>query len=312
MASTPATLALKDAGAFGFNVSPSPASRGRRPNRASARVVHRVRRHAGQRRGCTLSSGPTTTSGLLSRAEELSPLRFTIVRPTNLLACSGQHLRPCGLMADVWVCASSITGHVAPMLAIASHLRDAGHAVRMITGSRFGDRVSATGVEILRSAARPTSTTPTSTWPSRTRRGHRDRQGQVRPVPPLPRHHAAAVGPSVRRAGTPALRRCALRDRVHRHRAAARRRRARPPVIGCGIIPLTLASPHVPPFGPGIRYAAGPAARLRHRVLNAALHKVVFAEQQRQAQACLADSLPGQGSRASSWTVSRAPTRSCN
>ena len=52
-------------------------------------------------------------------------------------------------MADVWVCASSITGHVAPMLAIASHLRDAGHAVRMITGSRFGDRVSATGVEIL-------------------------------------------------------------------------------------------------------------------------------------------------------------------
>ena len=48
-----------------------------------------------------------------------------------------------------------------------------------------------------------------------------------------------------------------------------------------------------PAFGPGIRYAAGPTARLRNRVLNAALHQVVFAGQQRQAQACLADCAPG-------------------
>ena len=67
----------------------------------------------------------------------------------------------------------------------------------------------------------------------------------------------------------------------------------RPAVVGCGVIPLTLSSPHVPPFGPGLRYAAGPAARLRNRVVGAGIRRVVMAKQQREVQAALADCVPG-------------------
>jgi UDP:flavonoid glycosyltransferase YjiC (YdhE family) len=52
-------------------------------------------------------------------------------------------------MADVLVCASSIAGHVAPMRAVASSLRERGHTVRMLTGSRFAEPVLAAGVEFI-------------------------------------------------------------------------------------------------------------------------------------------------------------------
>src|SRR5918994_1088381 len=104
------------------------------------------------------------------------------------------------------------------------------------------------------------------------RRDLRARRGEVRRVAPLRRHDASAVGDVVGRApaSTP-----------------------RPPVIGVGVIPLTLSSPHVPPFGPGLRYAAGRAARLRNRVLNLIIEKVVLRQQQREAQAAVGDCVPG-------------------
>lgn len=197
-------------------------------------------------------------------------------------------------MADVVVCASSITGHVAPMLTIASHLRGAGHTVRMITGSRFGDRVAATGAEFipLGGGADIDDTNLDAAFPGRAEATGIARVrfdvshlfiGTMRPqwtilsaelqrrAPDVVLYETGFTGVAPLVAGFP----------------------ARPPVIGCGVIPLTLASPHVPPFGPGIRYAAGPAARARNRALNAVMHKVVFGPQQRQAQAALADCAPG-------------------
>jgi UDP:flavonoid glycosyltransferase YjiC (YdhE family) len=52
-------------------------------------------------------------------------------------------------MADVVVGSSSITGQVDPMLSIAAHLRGAGHTVRILTGSRFAERVAATRAEFV-------------------------------------------------------------------------------------------------------------------------------------------------------------------
>ena len=197
-------------------------------------------------------------------------------------------------MADVLVCASSITGHVAPMLAIASHLRDAGHAVRMTTGSRFGDRVSGTGVEFipLEGGADIDDSRLDEIFPGRAGTSGLAAVrfdvshlfvGTMRPQwatlsaelqrrpPDVVIYEGAFTGIAPLLAGSA----------------------PRPPVIGVGVIPLTLSSPHVPPFGPGLRYAEGRAARLRNRMLNLLIEKVVLRQQQREAQAAVGDCVPG-------------------
>ncbi|MET0865478.1 MAG: glycosyltransferase, partial [Nakamurella sp.] len=45
------------------------------------------------------------------------------------------------------LCATPAFGHVAPMIAIGQHLVSQGHRVRMLTGSRFADKVAAAGME---------------------------------------------------------------------------------------------------------------------------------------------------------------------
>lgn len=50
-------------------------------------------------------------------------------------------------MPSYLLCSSPIQGHVAPMLAIGQHLVARGHAVTMITGSRFQDAVVGIGAE---------------------------------------------------------------------------------------------------------------------------------------------------------------------
>ncbi|HET7800758.1 MAG TPA: nucleotide disphospho-sugar-binding domain-containing protein [Humibacillus xanthopallidus] len=197
-------------------------------------------------------------------------------------------------MADVLVCASSIHGHVTPMLEVAAHLRESGHAVRMTTGSRFADRVSGAGVEFvpLRGAADFDDTDLDRAFPGR----------------------ADAKGIAKVKFDVSHLFIRTMRDQFDVVTAELRRRPAdvvvfettfmgvgpllarpgpRPQLVGCGLIPLTLSSPHVPPFGPGIPYAAGTVARLRNRALSGLIRNVVMAPQQREAQKALADCVPG-------------------
>jgi len=165
-------------------------------------------------------------------------------------------------MADVLVCASSITGHVAPMLAVATHLRNEGHTVRVITGSRFGDRVSSTGAEFipLHGAADFDDSDLDAAFP-----GRGDAKGLAKVRFDVSHLFIASMRPqwSVMSA---ALRRRPVDVIVYENTFTGvapllAGSGPRPAVLGCGVIPLTLTSPHVPPFGPGLRYAAGPGPR---------------------------------------------------
>jgi len=55
----------------------------------------------------------------------------------------------------------------------------------------------------------------------------------------------------------------------------------RPPVVVGGVLPLTLSSPAVPPFGLGLQPWAGPLNRPRNALLRAVVEKVVFRPVQR-------------------------------
>jgi UDP:flavonoid glycosyltransferase YjiC (YdhE family) len=52
-------------------------------------------------------------------------------------------------MKSYLLCVCPVGGHVAPILTVARHLVSAGHRVRMLTGSRFAQAVSATGAEFV-------------------------------------------------------------------------------------------------------------------------------------------------------------------
>ena len=52
-------------------------------------------------------------------------------------------------MKSYLLCVCPVGGHVAPILTVARHLVNAGHRVRMLTGSRFAPAVSATGAEFV-------------------------------------------------------------------------------------------------------------------------------------------------------------------
>ena len=197
-------------------------------------------------------------------------------------------------MADVLVCTSSITGHVAPMLAVATHLRNEGHTVRMITGSRFGDRVSSTGAEFisLHGAADFDDSDLDAAFP-----GRAEARGLAKVRFDVSHLFIDSLRPQWSALSTELRRRPAdvvVYENTFMGVAPLLAGPApRPPVIGCGVIPLTLSSPHVPPFGPGLRYAAGRAGRLRNRIMLAVIQRAVMAQQQRQAQSALADCVPG-------------------
>ncbi len=241
---------------------------------------------------CTVSV-PSARSGV-NRHAGLVPHRHRIVPMRTKAGDDRRGSVTLLTMADVLVCASSITGHVAPMLAVATHLRNEGHTVRMITGSRFGDRVSSAGAEFipLRGTADFDDSDLDAAFPGRAEaKGLAKVRFDVshlfidsmrpqwsvlseelgrRPVDAIVYENTfTGVAPLLAGPGP------------------------RPPVLGCGVIPLTLTSPHVPPFGPGLRYAAGPAGRLRNRVMSAGIQRVVMARPQREAGAALADCVPG-------------------
>jgi UDP:flavonoid glycosyltransferase YjiC (YdhE family) len=196
-------------------------------------------------------------------------------------------------MADVLVCASSIHGHVAPMLEIATHLRGAGHTVRMTTGTRFGDRVSGAGVEFipLSGASDIDDTDLDTAFPGRSEtRGI----GKVRFdvsrlfIDPIRSQWDVLTEALQRRPADIVLYETTFMGIAPLLASPA----PRPPVIGCGVIPLTLSSPTVPPFGAGLPYAEGRAARFRNRVVREGIRHLVLGGPQRELRRALTDCVP--------------------
>ena len=70
---------------------------------------------------------------------------------------------------------------------------------------------------------------------------------------------------------------------------AMRPRTQRPPVIVCGVIPLTLSSRDTAPFGLGLPPSSSPLGRVRNRLLNLATQRLVFAGNQSHFQHLMQD-----------------------
>src|SRR5689334_24216787 len=58
-------------------------------------------------------------------------------------------IRTKGAMARYLLAASPLAGHVMPMLRIAADLHDRGHHVTMLTGARYHDSISSSGVHAI-------------------------------------------------------------------------------------------------------------------------------------------------------------------
>ena len=188
-------------------------------------------------------------------------------------------------MSTYLLCASPIQGHVAPLLAIARDLVSRGHDVTMLTGSRFHDAVTATGAahRALGGIADFDDRRMPEHLPDRDRhRGIGRLQYDVqtifvRTVPDQFRAVEAAMA-EVRPdailvdAAFAGILPLLLDDPA-----------TRPPVLAVGVVPLSQSSPDVAPYGLGLAPMRGAVGRLRNRVLNVLVQRVLFRATQRLA-----------------------------
>jgi MGT family glycosyltransferase len=190
-------------------------------------------------------------------------------------------------LATILIGATPVYGHVAPMLAIGEFLVSRGHRVLMLTGTRFADRVTAAGLEFhpLTGSANFDDRDTDSYLPDRARHKPGVAQAQydiqsifVKTIPDQFRSvealapfvdgiliDSAFLGGSLRAFGT----------------------RPHPPVIACGVLPLSQGSRDVAPYGMGLLPNASPVGRIRNRAMQFVANRVLFRTTQNLAHGIL-------------------------
>jgi len=173
-------------------------------------------------------------------------------------------------VASILITCTPATGHVYPLLTVARHLVAQGHDVRMLTGTSFGDAVTAAGVEFI--PMPPEADIDL------------DRSNEIFPqraaMKPIPQVRFSIIECFLK----PAAGQIQAIDAAIAERpvdlvmtemmcfgtaALARRPRdQRPPIVTLGIFPLAAVDPDVAPYGLGVRPMRGPVGRLRNRVLR--------------------------------------------
>lgn len=191
-------------------------------------------------------------------------------------------------MRSIIIATVPIHGHVTPLLAVARYCVERGDRVRFLTGSRFADVVQATGAEHLPLPA-AANFDDRQDWdqvfPHRASlRGPQAIAFDVEHifVRPGPAQHDAVVAafsaePADAVLTDPAFASGAL--------LLGRPLGQRPPIIVCGVIPLTIGSRDTAPYGLGLTPLPGPIGRLRNAVLNTVAAHTVFPPAERVAQA---------------------------
>jgi UDP:flavonoid glycosyltransferase YjiC (YdhE family) len=177
------------------------------------------------------------------------------------------------------------------MVAIGKHLVGAGHRVRMLTGSRFADLVEAAGMEHIslpaeadyddRNLAEEFKDGAHLT-------GIRRLQFDVTQnfVAVMPHQYRGIREQLLREPADAVLGETAFTGVIP---LLLERDRARPPVLICGVLPLTMSSRDTAPFGMGLQPSSSGFGRLRNRALNRLVARGVFRRAQRIAQAHLVD-----------------------
>lgn len=184
------------------------------------------------------------------------------------------------------LCSTPIQGHVAPMLAIGQHLVARGHAVTVITGSRFRDAVVGIGAEH-RSLSGAADYDDRALWDDEEEKFNlrlmREGMETICVLPMREQAHAmeraiddlephAILVDSAFVGAVPLL----LDDPA-----------TRPPVLAAGVVPLAQSSVDVAPIGLGLPPATSPFGRLRNRALNVLIAQMVFRRTQRLADGIL-------------------------
>jgi MGT family glycosyltransferase len=188
-------------------------------------------------------------------------------------------------MSTYLLCATPVQGHVAPIIAIARDLVARGHDVTVLTGSRFRDAVEAAGAahRALGGIADYDDRVMQEHLPERDKhRGIAKLQYDIqtifiKTVPDQTRAVEAAVAElapdailvDAAFAGIIPL----LLDGPAN----------RPAVLAAGVVPLSQSSTDVAPYGLGLAPKPGAFGRLRNRVLNLLVQRVLFRQTQRLA-----------------------------
>ena len=189
-------------------------------------------------------------------------------------------------MSSFLLCATPAYGHVAPMITIGRHLVTEGHRVRMLTGSRFVDAVTAAGMEHI---SLPEGADYDDRDISATFTGGEHLTG-VRRL----RHDIESNFISVM-----PYQYSGIREQINLEPVDAvlaetaftgviplllERDRVRPPVLICGVVPLTVSSRDTAPFGLGLAPSSSTIGRLRNRALNLLVARGIFGRAQRITQ----------------------------
>jgi UDP:flavonoid glycosyltransferase YjiC (YdhE family) len=186
-------------------------------------------------------------------------------------------------LPDILIASVPIHGHVAPLLAVATGLVERGHRVRFLAGSRFEAAVRATGASF-------TALPAGADFDDRNIADRHDDGDRMSGVKALRRDLTEVFLKPARfqyqglieqlRQPTDVV----LTDPafVGAIILAGHPSSQRPALIGCGVLPLSLSSRYVAPFGLGIGPLRGPAGLARNALLRVVSEKVIFGREQRQ------------------------------
>ena len=193
-------------------------------------------------------------------------------------------------MKNYVLCVCPIGGHVAPILAVARHLAGAGHRVRMLTGSRFAEAVSATGAEFvaLPEEADFDDRDLDASFPERGKqKGIASLRYDLLNVFIAPgRHQYRALRQLLAEEPADAV----LSDFAFVGVLPARLSgEPRTPWISLGVLPLTLSSVDTAPYGLGLPPSSSALGRLRNRALNTLVQRVILRPISQAADQMLAD-----------------------
>lgn len=191
-------------------------------------------------------------------------------------------------MTSFLICASSLDGHLRPMLTIAGHLVSTGHRVRFLAGERYAGAVAATGAERVH-LPEEAQTNLELIAEGKSTDGRRlsgipqaVKSVRLSFVQQIPAQYAALTAaidderPDVVLTESVFLGASVL---------ALRPRAERPAVVSVGVFPLTLISRDTAPPGLGLLPRDGWSGRLRNRVLNLVVRRVLFGGIQREIDA---------------------------
>ncbi|MFG1798257.1 glycosyltransferase [Nocardia sp. NPDC049149] len=184
-------------------------------------------------------------------------------------------------MGRYLVAASPIPGHVLPMITVAGALRQRGHRVRMLSGAAFRD--TATDQNLLLSAlpAEPVVRPTASRHGPRVIRRWRTGRAELRSafLAPLAAQYAALVTELGRADYDAVLVDSMFTGAIPLLVSGG----ARPPVLVCGVGPLTLCSTDCPPFGIGWQ----PVAGRDYSAMNTFVRQVLFRADQGRLDAAI-------------------------